>query len=207
MLDQMENGGRAPPALQNLQRQLADLQLTPIAGGSAAKRSANRSAPRLKAAAAKASLALGEVEAALAQQPEDPRSTCASGRSSATAGSCGSPRIPAAPAQQSHEAVVHGAGEPDNRAQSNGEPRAFCLDGGGAEGCGELGLHRSSVDAGVARHKLQRLLEVEMARETERTALLRTVAEGAHRSRLLYMFETERASAMDLMHQLQRQLS
>jgi hypothetical protein len=59
--------------------------------------------------------------------------------------------------------------------------------------------------AGLARHKLQQILAAELAREGERAALLRGVADEGDRRRLQHMFEQERHSAMVLMQQLQLQ--
>lgn len=81
------------------------------------------------------------------------------------------------------------------------------LDDAAAEQRRGITLPLSSLEASTARRKLQRVLEVEMAREAERAVLLRTVAGEADRRRLLHFFETERANAMDLMQHLQQQLS
>ncbi len=57
-----------------------------------------------------------------------------------------------------------------------------------------------------ARHALQQLLELEMAREAEREQLLKACAGDADRARLQAFFALERQSAMALVHQLKQQL-
>mgnify|MGYP000393737050 CR=1 FL=1 len=57
-----------------------------------------------------------------------------------------------------------------------------------------------------ARRALQQLLELEMAREGEREALLQACAGDDERARLQAFFALERQSAIALVHQLKQQL-
>jgi hypothetical protein len=122
---QMEGAGLALPPLQGLQRQLADLQLTPAAGSRTANRRSRRTASRTKAASAavpaKVSLVLGGGDAATAGEPRDCQSACASPRSSTTAGSTSSPRIQAAPAPHPQTAGDGAGGKADTQGQSSGK--------------------------------------------------------------------------------------